>query len=71
MARSHGAPIDPRDPLAGVVAARSGAYTVSARALGTYVVSKRDTAVSKSSLYAGRGDAYTKSPVAYLFERVA
>ena len=73
---SHGdaamASIDPRYRLTAVVTSRSGRYSVDSRHLDTYLVPKRDVAVTKEYLHAsGRGVAYTKSPFAYLFERVA
>lgn len=72
---SHGdaamASIDPRYRLQAVVTSRSGEYTVSARDLDTYLVPKRDIEVTRETLHAsGRGIAYTKTPFAYLFERV-
>ena len=73
---SHGdaamASIDPRYRLQAVVTSRSGGYAVDARNLDTYLVPKRDVEVTRESLHAsGRGVAYTQSPFAYLFERVA
>lgn len=72
---SHGdaamASIDPRYRLRAVVTSRSGDYQVRADDLDSYLVPKRDVAVTRESLHAsGRGIAYTKSPFAYLFERV-
>jgi hypothetical protein len=64
--------IDQRYRLTAVVTSRSGRYSVNSRDLDTYLISKRDVAVTKELLHAsGRGVAYTKSPFAYLFERVA
>jgi hypothetical protein len=73
---SHGdaamASIDPRYRLTAVVTSRSGGYAVTSRDLDSYLVPKRNVAVTKDHLHAsGRGVAYTKSPFAYLFERVA
>jgi hypothetical protein len=73
---SHGdaamASIDPRYRLSAVVTARSDRYSVTARELDTHLEPKRDVAVTRESLHAsGRGVAYTKSPFAYLFERIA
>ena len=73
---SHGdaamASIDPRYRLVAVVTSRSGRYSVSSRELSTYFVPKRDVEVTRASLHAsGRGVAYTRSPFAYVFERVA
>jgi hypothetical protein len=73
---SHGdaalASIDPRYRLAAVITTRSDAYSVSSRDLDTYLQPTRDVEVTTESLHAsGRGVAYTRSPFAYLFERVA
>jgi hypothetical protein len=73
---SHGdaamASIDERYRLRGVVKSREGAYTVSTHGLDSHLVPKRDVDVTRESLHAaGRGVAYTKSPFAYLFERIA
>jgi hypothetical protein len=73
---SHGdaamASIDPRYRLTAVVTSLSGRYSVNSRHLDTHLVPKRDVVVTKDHLHAsGRGVAYTKSPFAYLFERVA
>ncbi len=73
---SHGdaamASIDSRYRLSGVITSRSGGYSVTSRELDTYLVPKRDVDVTRDSLHAsGRGVAYTRSPFAYLFERVA
>ncbi len=73
---SHGdaamASIDPRYRLTAVITARSGGYSVTSRELDTYLRPKRDVEVTRECLHAsGRGVAYTKSPFAYLFERIA
>lgn len=73
---SHGdaamASIDPRYTLRAVVTTTSGDYAVSDRNLDTYLVPKRDVDVTVESLHtSGRGVAYTRSPFAYLFERIA
>ncbi len=73
---SHGdaamASIDPRYRLEAVVTSTSGEYAVDARHLDSHLVPRRDVEVTRESLHAsGRGVAYTKSPFAYLFERVA
>ena len=73
---SHGdaamASLDPRYRLHAVVTSGSGNYAVDTRNLDTYLVPKRDIAVTRASLHdSGRGVAYTRSPFAYLFERVA
>ncbi len=73
---SHGdaamASIDPRYRLQAVVTSRSGEYAVDARHLHTYLVPRHDVEVTKAWLHArGRAVAYTRTPFAYLFERVA
>lgn len=73
---SHGdaamASIDQRYRLTAVVTSQAGRYSVSSRDLDTYLIPKRNVAVTKESLHgSGRGVAETKSPLAYLFERVA
>ncbi len=73
---SHGdaamASIDPRYQLSGVVTSRSGNYKVSTDRLDTYLVPKRPIALTPALLHErGRGIAYTKSPFAYLFTKVA
>jgi hypothetical protein len=66
------ASIDERYRLIGVVRSQSDRYSVDSRHLETYLVPKRDVAVTKEHLHAnGRGIGYTKSPFAYLFERIA
>ena len=66
------ASIDPRYRLQAAVTSRSGDYAVDDRNLDTYLVPRRDVEVTAESLIAsGRGVAYTRSPFAYLFERVA
>ena len=72
---SHGdaamASIDPGYRLQAVVKSRSGGYTVDTANLDTYLVPQRDIEVTRESLHAsGCGVGYTKSPFAYLFERV-
>ncbi len=72
---SHGdaaaASIDLRYRLCGVVVSRSGRYSIETNDLDTYLVPKRDVAVTLELLHeTGRGVAYTKSPFAYLFERI-
>ena len=73
---SHGdaamASIDERYRLRGVATSRAGQYSVSTHDLDSHLVPKRDVEVTRASLHAdGRGVAYTKTPFAYLFERVA
>ncbi len=71
---SHGdvamASIIPEYLLAAVVTARSGRYTIRERDLDSYLIPKRATTVTPDLLHqSGRGIAYTRSPVAYLFQR--
>lgn len=73
---SHGdaamASIDERYRLTGVVTSHSDRYSVETGDLDTHLIPKRDVAVTKEHLHGtGRGISYTKSPFAYLFERVA
>lgn len=74
---SHGdaamASIDRRYRLAAVIASGgSNGYRISDRELETYLVPKRPQPVTVERLHElGRGIGYTKSPFAYLFERVA
>ncbi len=73
---SHGdaaaASLNAQYRLHGVVVSRAGRYSVRTDALDTYLVSKRDVELTLELLHkTGRGVAYTKSPFAYLFERVA
>lgn len=73
---SHGdaamASIDPRYRLAAVIHSRSGDYHLSTAQLDTYLKPKRVVEVTAELLHrTGRGVGYTKSPFAYLFERVA
>lgn len=73
---SHGdaamASIDGRYRLRGVVTSRAGEYSVSTRDLDAHLVPTRDVEVTREALHAsGRGVACTKSPFAYLFERIA
>ncbi len=73
---SHGdaamASIDPRFVLIGVVKSRDGNYRVDTRDLDSYLIPKKEQAVTIESLHqTNRGIGYTKSPFAYLFTRVA
>ena len=73
---SHGdaamASLDARYRLRGVVLSRSGQYAVQTTELDTYLVPKRDVEITIERLHdTGRGVAYSRSPFAYLFERVA
>ena len=73
---SHGdaamASIDPRYRLHAVVTSRSGDYSVSDKNLDSYLIPKRDIEVTAQLIQdSGRGIGYTKSPFAYLFERVS
>ncbi len=72
---SHGdaamASIDERYTLRGVVVHRSGHYSVSESHLDSYLQPKKAIELTPDYLHdSGRGIAYTKSPFAYLFERV-
>lgn len=73
---SHGdaamASIDDRYRLAAVVVARDGDYRVSRHDLDTYLVPKSPIELTPALLHERRrGVAYTRSPFAYLFERVS
>lgn len=73
---SHGdvamASIDPRYELIGVINSRSGEYSVDTKDLDTYLIAKKSQPITAEMLHqTGRGIAYTKSPFAYLFTRVA
>lgn len=73
---SHGdaamASIDPRYRLSGVVISRDGNYRVDTTGLDTYLIPKKPREVTIDDLHdSGRGIGYTKSPFAYLFERVS
>ena len=72
---SHGdaalAALDPRFTLAAVIQLNDGRYTVSNRDLDRFMVPKTAQSITVDSVKAsGRGIAYTKTPFAYLFERV-
>lgn len=72
---SHGdaamASIDPRYELSAVITSRSGRYSLSSRNLGAYFVPKQEVDVTADHLHdTGRGVPYTKSPFAYIFERI-
>jgi hypothetical protein len=72
---SHGdaamASIDPRYTLRGVVESRRGRYRVRTDDLDKYLVPKRPVEITPESLHrTRRGVAYTRSPFAYLFERI-
>ncbi len=73
---SHGdaamASLDPRHRLSGVVVADADCYSVHTDELDRYLVPKRDVEITIELLHeTGRGIAYTRSPFAYLFERVS
>jgi len=73
---SHGdaamASIDERYRLHAVVEQRDGRTSVRTDGLDAYLVTKRPVDVTAELLHStGRGVAYTRSPFAYLFERVA
>jgi hypothetical protein len=65
------ASIDPRYELRGVVETRAGDYRVRHESLDAYLIPKQPADISREALHeAGRGIAYTRSPFAYLFERI-
>ena len=73
---SHGdaamASIDPRYQLRGVVVSQSGDYRFDTTDLASYLIPKKPQAITADALHeSGRGIAYSKSPFAYLFERIA
>jgi hypothetical protein len=75
-APSHGdvamASIDRRYQLIGVVESRSGTYRIRTGNLDTYLVPKSAIDITRPMLLErGRGISYTRSPFAYLFQRVA
>ncbi len=72
---SHGdaalAALDPRFKLVAVVTSANGSYRVTDQNLDSYMVPKKPQTITVESLKAShRGIAYTKSPFAYVFERV-
>ena len=72
---SHGdaalAALDPRFKLKAVITSAHGRYRVTNQNLDSYMVPKKQQTITRNSLMtSGRGVAYTKSPFAYLFERV-
>ncbi len=72
---SHGdaalAALDPRFKLVAVVTSANGRYSVTDQNLDGYMVTKKPQTITRDSLSKScRGIAYTKSPFAYLFERV-
>ncbi|WOI35452.1 hypothetical protein R1T40_22200 (plasmid) [Tritonibacter scottomollicae] len=72
---SHGdaalAALDPRFKLKAVVTSANGRYRVTDQNLDGYMVPKKEQTITRESLMkSARGIAYTKSPFAYMFERV-
>lgn len=72
---SHGdaalAALDARFKLVAVVVSSNGRYGVTDQILDSYMVPKKPQEITRDSLMKSwRGIAYTKSPFAYLFERV-
>ena len=66
------ASISPEYSLAAVVNARVGRYTITERDLNSYLIPKRPTTITPDLLHqSGRGIAYTRSPFAYVFRRLA
>ena len=75
MNPSHGhaamASIDPRYQLSATVTSRSGRYSVNSNELDTYLAPRRVVEVTREHLRdSGRGIAYTRSPLAYIFQRI-
>lgn len=73
---SHGdaalAALDPRFALSAVVTVSGDRYGVTDRNLDSYMVPKKPQLITQDRIKAsGRGIAYTKSPFAYLFKRIA
>ncbi|MEM7325562.1 MAG: hypothetical protein AAF531_20920 [Actinomycetota bacterium] len=73
---SHGdaamAAIDPRYRLAAVVKSGDGDYRVDDTDLDRYLIPKKPQTITPEFLHEhGRGIGYTRSPFAYLFERIA
>jgi len=65
------ASIDDRYALAGVITSQAGQYTVRTHDLESYLTPKKLVTVTRDRLHqTGRGIAYTKSPFAYIFDRV-
>jgi len=72
---SHGdaamASIDPRYQLTAVVRSGNNRYRVDTGNLDDHLVPRRPSSITVESLHElGRGVAYTKSPFAYVFQRV-
>jgi len=72
---SHGdaamASIDPRYRLQAVAKSGNGRYRIDTADLDSYLQPKKAQPITVDTLHEwGRGIAYTKSPFAYLFERV-
>ncbi|WP_417580993.1 hypothetical protein [Pelagibacterium sp.] len=72
---SHGdaalAALDSRFKLVAVVLSTNKHYRVTDQDLDSYMIPKRPQTITRDSLMkSGRGIAYTKTPWAYLFERV-
>jgi len=73
---SHGdaamASIDPRYRLAGVVLSRGNNYEVDCTDLDRFLIPKKPQSITAETLHrTGKAVAYTISPFAYLFTRVA
>lgn len=73
---SHGdaslASIDDRYRLVGIVSSRDGQYGVTRSDLDQYLIPKKEQEITAERLHElGRGIGYTRTPFAYLFERVA
>lgn len=73
---SHGdaamASIDPRYRLTGVVISRAENYRVDTTDLDSHLIPKKPQPITTETLHqTGQGIAYTRSPFAYLFTRIA
>lgn len=73
---SHGdaamAALDTRYQLYGALLSEAECYRIETDELDRYLVPKRDVDITIESLHeSGRGVVYTKSPFAYLFQRVS
>ncbi len=63
--------LDERFSLAAVITSRAGSYAVTQRGLEDHLIPKRPPHPSREEILSlGRGIAYTRSPFAYIFERV-
>lgn len=64
--------LDERFTLEAVVTSRTGSYAVELTELEDHLIPKRPPHPSRTEILSlGRGIAYSKSPFAYIFGRVA